>query len=88
VGPADHGGERGGAIGRQRRFDARARARRRVREDDGGGVEEVAARAGGRTDEWRFREPLPPLLQILDKAAGLDHRELTVRSMWLPGGAA
>jgi len=47
-----------------------------------------AARAGGRTDEWRFREPLPPLLQILDKAAGLDHRELTVRSMWLPGGAA
>ena len=47
-----------------------------------------AARAGGRTDQWRFRASLPPLLQALDKAAGLDHRELTVRSIWLPGRAA
>lgn len=47
-----------------------------------------AVKAGGRTDQWRFRAQLPPLLQTLDKAAGLDHRELTVRSIWLPGRAA
>ncbi len=47
-----------------------------------------AAQHGGRGDEWRFRASLPPLLQTLDKAAGLDHRELTVRSIWLPGRAA
>jgi len=46
------------------------------------------ARAGGRADQWRFRASLPPLLQTLDKAAGLDHRELTVRSIWLPGRVA
>jgi SAM-dependent methyltransferase len=47
-----------------------------------------ATRAGGRTDEWRFGASLPPFLQTLDKAAGLDHRELTVRSIWVPGRAA
>ena len=46
------------------------------------------ASAGGRADEWRFAIDLPPLLQTLDKAAGLNHRELTVRSLWLPGTAA
>jgi hypothetical protein len=44
--------------------------------------------AGGRADEWRFSIQLPALLQTLDKAAGLDHRELTARSIWLPGRAA
>jgi hypothetical protein len=44
--------------------------------------------AGGRADEWRFEVDLPPLLRTLDKAAGLDHRELTVRSIWLPGASA
>ena len=44
-----------------------------------------AAAAGGRADEWRFHVDLPPLLQTLDEAAGLNHRELTVRSIWLPG---
>jgi len=43
--------------------------------------------AGGRADEWRFEVDLPPLLRTLDKAAGLDHRELTVRSIWLPGAS-
>lgn len=42
------------------------------------------AEAGGRADEWRFRVELPPTLALLDKAAGLDHRELTARSLWLP----
>jgi hypothetical protein len=27
---------------------------------------------------------LPPLLRLLDKAAGLDHRELTARSIYVP----
>src|SRR6185503_8123930 len=47
-----------------------------------------AVKTGGRADQWRFHAQLPPLLQTLDKAAGLDHRELTVRSIWLPGRTA
>jgi SAM-dependent methyltransferase len=37
--------------------------------------------AGGRADEWRFQVDLPPLVRLLDRAAGLDHRELTARSL-------
>jgi Methyltransferase domain len=37
--------------------------------------------AGGNTDEWRFRAELPPLVAKLDCAAGLDHRELTARTI-------
>ena len=43
--------------------------------------------AGGRADLWRFPSSLPPLLALLDKAAGLDHRVLTARSLWLPGAS-
>lgn len=39
--------------------------------------------AGGRADEWRIRVPLPPLVEKLDRAAGLDHRELTARTLFL-----
>lgn len=39
---------------------------------------------GGRADEWRFPAQLPETLKLLDKAAGLDHRELLARSLWLP----
>jgi hypothetical protein len=39
--------------------------------------------AGGRADEWRIQVELPPILRKLDRAAGLDHRELTGRSLWL-----
>ena len=42
---------------------------------------------GGREDEWRFRVDLPERLALMDRAAGLDHRELTGRSLWLPAGA-
>lgn len=38
-------------------------------------------RAGGHAREWRFQPPLPPLVAKLDRAAGLDHRELTARSL-------
>jgi hypothetical protein len=41
-------------------------------------------RIGGRADEWRFRVELPERLALMDRAAGLDHRELTGRSLWLP----
>jgi len=41
-------------------------------------------RHGGRDDEWRFSIDLPERLALMDKAAGLDHRELTGRSLWLP----
>jgi hypothetical protein len=39
--------------------------------------------AGGRADEWRFPIELPSVLKTLDRAAGLRHDELTVRSLWL-----
>lgn len=39
--------------------------------------------AGGRTDEWRFPAGLPPTQRTLAKAAGLDPRELTGRSLLL-----
>jgi SAM-dependent methyltransferase len=44
--------------------------------------------AGGRADEWRVRTALPPIVAKLDRAAGLDHRELTARSLWLGRDAA
>jgi len=39
--------------------------------------------AGGRADEWRFTVERPAMVAKLDRAAGLDHRELTGRSLWL-----
>lgn len=38
---------------------------------------------GGREDEWRLRPPMPQRLALLGKAAGLDARELTGRSLVL-----
>jgi methylase of polypeptide subunit release factors len=37
--------------------------------------------AGGRADEWRFAIDLPPLLRLFDRAAGLNHRELKLRTL-------
>ena len=48
--------------------------------------QERFVRAGGRADAWRFPSELPAIVAKLDRAAGLDHRELTGRSLWL--GAA
>jgi hypothetical protein len=39
--------------------------------------------AGGRDDDWRFRADLPEGWRRLDHAAGLDHRELTARTLYL-----
>ena len=40
-------------------------------------------RLGGRAEEWRVTVPLPPLVANLDRAAGLRHREVTGRSLWI-----
>lgn len=38
---------------------------------------------GGRDDEWRFAWRTTATLALLDRAAGLDHRQLGARSLWL-----
>jgi SAM-dependent methyltransferase len=43
---------------------------------------------GGRAGESRFRVELPERLRLLDRAAGMDHRELTARTLLLPPGSA
>jgi hypothetical protein len=48
--------------------------------------EREALAAGGRADEWRFPVTLPAFLRTLDKGAGLDHRELTARTLALGFG--
>lgn len=47
---------------------------------------EAFVSAGGRADEWRFPVELPNTLARLDRAAGLDHRELTARTLWIAPG--
>ena len=42
--------------------------------------------AGGRVDEWRFAAVLPETVALLGRAAGLDPRELSARSLFLEGG--
>ena len=44
---------------------------------------DVVIQAGGREDAWRFRVELPAIVAKLDRAAGLDHREVSGRSLWL-----
>lgn len=39
---------------------------------------------GGRADEWKWRESLPDPLNKLDRAAHLDHRTLSARTLFLP----
>lgn len=41
--------------------------------------------AGGREDTWRFEADLPELVRTLDHAAGLNHRVLTARSLYVAG---
>jgi methyltransferase family protein len=45
--------------------------------------ERAFAAAGGASAEWRFAIPLPERQRQLGRAAGLDPRELTARSLWL-----
>jgi hypothetical protein len=41
--------------------------------------------AGGRADEWQFDTALPAAAAMLGKAAGLNSREIKVRSLYLDG---
>ncbi len=43
--------------------------------------------AGGRSDVWKFPADLPDRLRLLARAAGLDHRELKGKSLYLPGSS-
>ena len=45
--------------------------------------EDVFIARGGQADEWRFPSDLPQRQRDLARAAGLDPRELTARSLWL-----
>jgi hypothetical protein len=47
------------------------------------GWEKSFTAAGGEAREWRFPIPLPERQRQLGRAAGLDPRELTARSLWL-----
>src|SRR5262249_11678841 len=46
---------------------------------------EAFERAGGRGDEWRVGAELPAIVAKLDRAAGMNHREITGRSLWIGG---
>jgi hypothetical protein len=41
--------------------------------------------AGGRSDEWRFESPLPPVLAELDEAAGFRRDALSAKTLWISG---
>ena len=41
--------------------------------------------AGGEEREWRFPVELPDRLKLLDRAAKMDHRVLTARTLWIGG---
>jgi len=43
---------------------------------------DAVAAAGGRADEWRFPIDRPLIVEKLDRATGMDHRELTGRSLF------
>lgn len=38
---------------------------------------------GAREQEWRFSDPLPARLRLMDRAAGLDHQVRKARSLWV-----
>lgn len=44
---------------------------------------EEFSHAGGRADTWRFPVELPDILQRFDRATGMNHRELTARSIYV-----
>ena len=39
--------------------------------------------AGGRSDDWRFDDPLPPVLAELDEAAGFRRDALSAKTLWI-----
>jgi SAM-dependent methyltransferase len=45
---------------------------------------EAFAAAGGRADEWKFQPDVPAIVALLGKGAGLNYRELRLRSIYVP----
>jgi ubiquinone/menaquinone biosynthesis C-methylase UbiE len=45
---------------------------------------EAFAGAGGRADEWKFQPDVPDVVALLGKGAGLNYRELRLRSIFVP----
>jgi len=45
----------------------------------------AAEAIGGRADQWRVEAELPAIVAKLDRAAGLNHREITGRTIWIGG---
>jgi SAM-dependent methyltransferase len=45
------------------------------------------AAVGGRGDEWRFQAEVPDLVATLGKAAGLDYREIRLRTIYVSAPA-
>jgi SAM-dependent methyltransferase len=43
------------------------------------------AGVGGRVDEWKFQPEVPDIVALLGKGAGLNYRELRLRSIFVPG---
>lgn len=50
--------------------------------------ERAVLAAGGRCDSWSFAAELPERLRLLDRAAGLDHRSLKARSLYVRGAVS
>jgi SAM-dependent methyltransferase len=44
------------------------------------------AAVGGRADEWKLQLEVPGIVALLGKGAGLNYRELRLRSIFVPGG--
>ena len=49
------------------------------------GWAQTVAAAGGRADDWRFRDLLPPRQRTLAKGAGLGVQEMTARTLYVQG---
>jgi len=49
-----------------------------------GGTAEAFARVGGRVHEWKLQPDIPDIVALLGKGAGLNYRELRLRSIYVP----
>jgi len=49
------------------------------------GTADAFAGVGGRADEWKLQPQVPDIVALLGKGAGLNYRELRLRSIYVPG---
>ena len=48
------------------------------------GTADAFAGVGGRADEWKLQPEVPDIVALLGKGAGLNYRELRLRSIYVP----